>query len=93
MSIGAVLADRRGKLVHYFGHAVSPAIVRTWGRPDQVQRVFEAKFYCCMLVGLGDTSEACLCLCFVDNEAAKACWIAVFARPVTPPKRSSTMAR
>lgn len=39
-----------------------------------------------MLVGLETPLEACLCFRFIDNEAAKACWIAGFARSVTAQK-------
>ena len=30
VSNGAVLADGRGKLLHYFGHVVDSSIVKTW---------------------------------------------------------------
>ena len=31
VSIGAVLADKHGRLLHYFGHVVSSSLVKTWG--------------------------------------------------------------
>ena len=65
VSIGAVLADGHGKLLHYFGHVVDPAIVKTWGRADQIQHVFEAEvlpYSVCLCVWRHP--RTCLRFCF-----------------------------
>ena len=85
VAIGAVLADRHGRLLHYFGHVVSSSLVKTWGRADQVQHVFEAEvlpYAICLWVWEHLLKHACVFV-FIDNEAAKACWIAGFAQSTT----------
>ena len=85
VSIGAVLADKHGRLLHYFGHVVNPSLVKTWGRADQIQHVFEAEvlpYAVCLWVWGHLLKHACAFV-FIDNEAAKACWIAGSAQSLT----------
>eukprot|EP00435_Cladocopium_sp_Y103_P021857 s2092_g5.t1 len=80
-SVGAVLADSSGNLLHFFGLVVDEAIVATWGRPDQTQHVFEAEVlpYAMALTVWGKLLRGSCLFAFIDNEAAKASWIAGFA--------------
>jgi len=41
---GDVLADGRGKLLHYFGHVLDSSIVKKWGgHADRIQHVSKRK--------------------------------------------------
>ena len=77
-SIGAVLADQRGQVLRFFGHVVSEEIVSGWGPPDKVQHIFEAEVlpYALALHLWADVLRKCCVFAFIDNEAAKASWIA-----------------
>ena len=77
-SVGAVLVDSRGKILRFFGHVIDQAMVDTWGSPNQTQHVFEAEVlpYAICLEVWQDVLCSSALFAFVDNEAAKASWIA-----------------
>ena len=77
-SVGAVLADERGRILRFFGHVIDKALVSAWGKPDQTQHVFEAEIlpYAMCLELWQDILRGTCLFAFLDNEAAKASWIA-----------------
>ena len=77
-SVGAVLADSGGRMLRYFGHVIDQSLVASWGRPEQTQHVFEAEvlpYALCLELWQDILRGTCL-FAFLDNEAAKAAWIA-----------------
>lgn len=71
---------RHGVLLRVFGHVIKPELVAFWGEPEQIQRVFEAEVLpdaICLEVW-DDLINGSNLFVFIDNEAAKASWIAGF---------------
>ena len=83
-SIGAVLADSYGRILHFFGHIVSDDLVSSWGPPDKLQHIFEAEVlpYAISLFVWSTLLRGCNVFAFIDNEAAKASWISGFATSI-----------
>lgn len=77
-SIGGVLFDEAGKAVECFGEVLPPdEITAAWAGKQKEQLVFEAEVFP-FLVSLElwrDRLKGKLLLVFIDNEAAKSCWI------------------
>ena len=77
-SVGGVLVDRQGRLLRFFGHVVSQSLVDSWSGARQVQHIFEAEvlpYAICLEIWADVLRDAALFV-FIDNEAAKASWIA-----------------
>ena len=76
-SIGGVLFDEAGKAVECFGEVLPDEITAAWAGKQKEQLVFEAEVFP-FLVSLElwrDRLKGKLLLVFIDNEAAKSCWI------------------
>ena len=73
-SIGGVLFDMSGKAIQCFGEVLSDEVTRAWSGQKKEQLVFEAEVLALDVWGhfLSDR----LVFVFIDNEAAKSCWIA-----------------
>ena len=76
-SIGGVLLDSHGAGVGSFGEMLPDSVTNVWGKEHQEQLIFEAEIMP-FVVALDTWSKqltAVNLFIYIDNEAAKSCWI------------------
>ena len=80
-SIGGVLVFPDGSVRSCFGELLAQELMRTWGRDEQQQYIFEAEVvpYAVSLFLWKDVLRGKCIFAFIDNEGARAAWISGFA--------------